>query len=150
LSPQIEQSLKTAAPAGYELDAIGAHDFLTETAWMLEQAGYGVMLPAWWTRKGTKLRLSMRAEVKSPKLQGGGSLSLDQIVQFDWRVALGGELLSFEELQALAKLKSPLVKLRGQWVELNADEIQAALPCATSCRWLWDAPRRLVVWLSMA
>jgi SNF2 family DNA or RNA helicase len=127
LSPQIEQSLKTAAPAGYELDAIGAHDFLTETAWMLEQAGYGVMLPAWWTRKGTKLRLSMRAEVKSPKLQGGGSLSLDQIVQFDWRVALGGELLSFEELQALAKLKSPLVKLRGQWVELNADEIQAAL-----------------------
>lgn len=127
LSPRIEQSLKTAAPGGYDLDAIGAHDFLTEKAWMLEQAGYGVMLPAWWTRKGTKLRLSVRANVKSPKLQGGGGLSLDQIVQFDWQVALGGDLLSLEELQALAKLKSPLVQVRGQWVELNADEIQAAL-----------------------
>lgn len=127
LSPHIERSLKTAAPGGYDLDAIGAHDFLTEKAWMLEQAGYGVMLPAWWTRKGTKLRLSMRANVKSPKLQGGGGLSLDQIVQFDWQVALGGDLLSLEELQALAKLKSPLVQVRGQWVELNADEIQAAL-----------------------
>lgn len=127
LSPNIERSLKTAAPGGYDLDAVGAHDFLTEKAWMLEQAGYGVMLPAWWTRKGTKLRLSMRANVKSPKLQGGGGLSLDQIVQFDWQVALGGELLSLEELQALAKLKSPLVQVRGQWVELNADEIQAAL-----------------------
>ncbi len=127
LSLHIERSLKTAAPGGYDLDAIGAHDFLTEKAWMLEQAGYGVMLPAWWTRKGTKLRLSMRANIKSPKLQGGGGLSLDQIVQFDWQVALGGELLSLEELQALAKLKSPLVQVRGQWVELNADEIQAAL-----------------------
>ena len=35
--------------------------------------------------------------------------------------------MSLEELEALAKLKSPLVKVRGHWVELNADEIQAAL-----------------------
>ncbi|MGH9753224.1 MAG: DEAD/DEAH box helicase, partial [Blastocatellia bacterium] len=127
LSPHIEGSLKTAAPGGYDLDAAGAHDFLTEKAWLLEQAGYSVMLPAWWTRKGTKLRLSMRANVKSPKLQAGSGLTLDRIIQFDWQVALGGEALSLEELQALAKLKSPLVKFRGQWVQLNADEIQAAL-----------------------
>ena len=89
LSQHIERSLKTAAPGGYDLDGIGAHDFLTEKAWLLEQAGYGVMLPAWWTRKGTKLRLSMRANVKSPKLQGSSGLTLDRIVEFDWQVALG-------------------------------------------------------------
>ncbi len=126
-SPSIEQSLKTAAPGGYDLDAVGAHEFLIEKAWLLEQAGYGVMLPAWWTRKGTKLRLSMRANVKSPKLQAGSGLTLDRIVQFEWQVALGGEELSLEELQELARLKSPLVKFRGQWVQLNAEEIQAAL-----------------------
>ena len=49
------------------------------------------MLPAWWTRKGTKLRLTAHAKVKSPKMQGGGGLSLDEIVQFDWEVALGDE-----------------------------------------------------------
>ena len=49
MCPRIEASLKTAAPAGYELDATGAHEFLTETAWGLEQAGFGVLLPAWWT-----------------------------------------------------------------------------------------------------
>ncbi len=127
LSPRIERSLKAAEPGGYDLDAAGAHEFLTEKAWLLEQAGYGVMLPAWWTRKGTKLRLSMRANVKSPKLQAGSGLTLDRIIEFDWQVALGGEALSLEELQALAKLKSPLVRFRGQWVQLNADEIQAAL-----------------------
>src|SRR5215813_1056111 len=126
-SPHIERSLKAAAPGGYDLDSVGAHEFLMEKAWLLEQSGYGVMLPAWWTRKGTKLRLSMRANVKSPKLQGSSGLTLDRIVEFDWQVALGGEELSLKELEELAKLKSPLVRVRGQWVQLSADEIQAAL-----------------------
>jgi SNF2 family DNA or RNA helicase len=127
LSARIEQSLKSSAPGGYDLNSAGAHEFLKEKAWLLEQAGFGVLLPAWWTRKGTKLRLSARANVRSPKMQGGGGLSLNQIIQFDWEVALGGEPLSLKELEALAKLKEPLVRLRGQWVELNAEEIQAAL-----------------------
>jgi SNF2 family DNA or RNA helicase len=127
LNPQIERSLKAATPGGYDLDTVGAHEFLTEKAWLLEQSGFGVMLPAWWSRKGTKQRLSMRANVKSPKMQGSAGLTLDRIVQFEWQVALGGEQLSLQELEALVKLKSPLVKIRGQWVQLNADEIQSAL-----------------------
>jgi SNF2 family DNA or RNA helicase len=127
LSARIERSLKTAAPGGFHLDSVGAHEFLVEEALLLEQANFGVMLPAWWTRKGTKLRLSARANVKSPKMQGGGGLSLDQLIEFNWEVALGGQTLSFKELEMLARLKEPLVKLRGQWVELNAQEIQAAL-----------------------
>jgi SNF2 family DNA or RNA helicase len=127
VSPRVERSLKAAAPGGYELDSTGAHEFLQEQAWMLEQAGFGVMLPAWWTRKGTKLKLSARAVVESPKFQGGGRLTLEEIVQFDWEVALGDERLTLSELEMLARLKSPLVRVRGQWVELNAEEIQAAL-----------------------
>ncbi|OGP86993.1 MAG: helicase SNF2, partial [Deltaproteobacteria bacterium RBG_13_65_10] len=127
ICPRIEASLKTSAPGGYEVDATGAHEFLTDRAAALEQAGFGVMLPAWWTRKGTKLRLSTRANVKSPKMQGGGGLSLNALVRFDWEVALGDERLSYEELQMLAKLKAPLVNVRGQWVQMSAEEIQAAL-----------------------
>lgn len=127
ISPLIEQSLKSAAPAGYGLDATGAFEFLQEKAWLLEQSGFNVMLPAWWTRKGTKLRLSARANVKSPKLQGGGGLSLSEIIKFDYEVALGDQTLTLKELEALAKLKMPLVKIRGQWVQLSAEEIQTAI-----------------------
>ncbi len=127
MCPRIEASLKTAAPAGYELDATGAHEFLTETAWGLEQAGFGVLLPAWWTAKGTKLHLTARAAVKSPKMRGGGGLTLDSLIRFDWEIALGETTLTLEELDALARLKAPLVKIRGQWVQLNAEEIQAAI-----------------------
>jgi SNF2 family DNA or RNA helicase len=127
ICPHIEKSLKTATPGGYMLDTTGAHEFLSEKAWLLEQAGFGVLLPAWWTRKGTKLRLTARANVKSPKMQGGSGLSLEQIVRFNWEVALGDQTLSLQELQTLAKLKAPLVKVRGQWVQLNAEEIKTAL-----------------------
>ncbi len=127
ISARIEDSLRTATPGGYAVDATGAHEFLTEHAWLLEQAGFGVLLPAWWTGKGTKLRLTARATVKSPKMQGGSGLSLDQIIRFNWEVALGDEALSLQELQTLARLKAPLVKVRGQWVQLNGAEIQAAL-----------------------
>ena len=71
ICPRITASLENAKPAGYPLDAAKAHQFLTEESIALEQAGYGVMLPAWWTRKGTKVRLAVRANVKSPKMQGG-------------------------------------------------------------------------------
>jgi hypothetical protein len=124
--PVIEESLKTSAPAGYGLDTMHPHGFLTQDAWMLEQAGFGVLLPAWWTRKGTKLRLSVRANVNSPKMQGGG-LSPRQIITFHWQVALGDQTLTLAELETLAKLKAPLVKVRGQWVQLTAEEIQPAL-----------------------
>ncbi len=127
ISPQLEASLKTETPAGYALDATGAHDFLTEKAWMLEQAGFGVLLPAWWTRKGTKVHVSVRAKVKSPKMQGGSGMGLNVLVSFNWEVAIGDQALSRQELETLARLKAPLVKVRGQWVQLTAEEIKAAL-----------------------
>ncbi len=127
VSPQVEASLTSAAPAGYELDAAGAHAFLTEQAPVLEQAGFGVMLPAWWTRRGVRLRLTARAGVKSPRLKSAGGLTLEEAVRFDWQLALEGEPITLEELEALARLKAPLVKLRGRWVEVNAQDLREAL-----------------------
>ena len=127
LCPRIEQSLRTSQPGGYRLDGAGAHEFLTEKALALDQAGFGVMLPAWWTGKATKLRLTARANVRSPGMQASSGLSLDEVVRFDWEIAIGDESLSLEELELLARLKSPLVKVRGQWVHMNSNEMQVAL-----------------------
>ncbi len=127
ICPEVETSLKTATPQGYALDSTGAYQFLTDKAQALELCGVRVLLPAWWTRKGTKLRLAARAQVRSPQLRGNSGLSLDAIAEFQWQVALGDEVLSLEELQALATLKQPLVRVRGQWVQMSAAEIETAL-----------------------
>ena len=127
ICPGIAASLEDAKLAGHTVDTAKAYEFLTEEAVALEQAGYGVMLPAWWSRKGTKARLVARANVKSPKMQGGSGLSLETIVQFDWEAALGGQKVTVDELEELARIKSPLVRVRGQWMEMNAAEIQSAI-----------------------
>ena len=127
ISAGIASSLETPNPSGYSLDTREAYGFLTESAVNLSQAGFGLLLPGWWTRKGTKTHLNTQAKVKSKQLQTGNGLTLDKIVSFDWEIALGDRTLTVKELQALAKLKAPLVKFRGQWVEVNDVEIRAAL-----------------------
>jgi len=126
--PPVEESLHGPAPAGYATDAHGAHAFLTQSAAALEQAGFGVLLPAWWTGKGTRLRLGVRAQVRSPKMkESGAGVGLEELVHVDWQVALGDEALTLAELQALARMKEPLVRVRGQWVHMTAEEIRTAL-----------------------
>jgi SNF2 family DNA or RNA helicase len=127
ICPHIEASLKRARPAGHELNTREAHEFLTEKAMLLEQAGFGVMLPSWWTGKGAKDRLEVRARIKSPDMRTRGGLTLETLVQFNWEVALGDVDLTREDLETLARLKEPLVRIRGRWVEVNAEEIQAAI-----------------------
>lgn len=123
----VEKSLEQAKPEGFSVDTRAAHTFMTETAWMLEQAGFGIMLPAWWIGKRTRSKLGIRARVESPEFQGESQFSIESLANVKWEIALGSETLTLSELQALAKLKMPLVKVRGQWVHLTAEEIQAAI-----------------------
>ena len=54
-------------------------------------------------------------------------MTLDRVLDVRWEIVLGETGLTPQELLALAKLKAPLVRVRGQWVQLSAVEIQAAL-----------------------
>ena len=52
---------------------------------------------------------------------------MDSVLRFDWEMSLGGQEITVDELETLASMKMPLVKARGQWVEVNADDIQDAI-----------------------
>ncbi len=123
----VADSLQRKRPAGRKLDEAAAYQFLTRESMALEEAGYGIILPAWWTRRGARTKPTVRANVKAPQMQGGSGVSLATNLELNLEVALGDQVMSAQELEALAQLKTPLVKLRGQWVELNAVEIRAAL-----------------------
>ncbi len=127
LYPQIETALKTAKPAVMKLDASGAYGFLREAAPLLEQSGFGVLVPVWWKKPASRLGVKLKTKPQSKKIISSGLLGLDSIVEYEWRIALGDEELSFEDFMKLASLKVPLVKVRGQWVELKPEEIEAAL-----------------------
>ena len=124
--PPITDSLKRKRPGGYRLNIEEAHGFLESQAAALQQAGFGVLLPAWWTRQGTKTRPSIRASAKAQAMQGGSGMTMTSLIDLDVEMALGDDPISVQELEELAELKAPLVRFRGQWVEINADDIRAA------------------------
>jgi len=46
--------LETDQPTGLQLNLEEAFEFLKESAWVLEDAGYKVIVPAWWTPEGRR------------------------------------------------------------------------------------------------
>jgi non-specific serine/threonine protein kinase len=48
-------------------------------------------------------------------------------VDYQWQLSLGDEPLTATELRRLTTLKAPLVRLRGQWVELDPKRLAAGL-----------------------
>ncbi|MFA4836198.1 MAG: DEAD/DEAH box helicase [Dehalococcoidia bacterium] len=125
--PTIEESLKTAHPVGVSLGTEQAYSFLRQSAPLLEQSGFGVLLPPWWQKPTTRLNVKLRVKPREKAQVGTGLLGMDSIVTYNWMIALGNETLSPAEFEKLAELKVPLVKVRGQWVELKPEEIEAAI-----------------------
>ncbi len=126
LFPPIMRSLRTARPDACPLTVDEAYAFLREVGPLLEGSGFGVLVPPWWDKPGA--RLGVRARLQTPNtVLGQGLLNMDSLVQFDWELALGDEPLTYEEFQRLAALKMPLVQVRGRWVLLQPDQVEAAI-----------------------
>jgi SNF2 family DNA or RNA helicase len=126
LFPPLAESMKSKRPTELRVDTGGAYTFLRETAPLLEGAGFGILVPPWWNKKGARLGVKVRLKSKSDTVVAG-RLSLQNLIDYQWKLSLGETELSEAEFNALAKLKSPLVQIRGQWVSLDAEQIEAAI-----------------------
>jgi len=128
LFPELDGELQGAAPASVMLDARAALVFLKETGPLLAGAGFGVLLPDWVRRSRLGLKLTARSRsAAAPGSAAAPAFSLSDLVDFRYELAIGDETLDPAELAELARLKVPLVRLRGQWVELDERHLHAAL-----------------------
>ncbi|MEV0596264.1 DEAD/DEAH box helicase [Nonomuraea cavernae] len=124
LYPELDRALRVAEPDELRLDTAGAFAFLRQAAPLLQAAGFGVQLPRWAGRSRLGLKLTTRTRSQAAASQGFG---LRELVDFRIDLAVGDETISEEELAELARLKVPLVRVRGQWVELDDRQLDAAL-----------------------
>jgi SNF2 family DNA or RNA helicase len=125
--PELAPALRTARPAELILDAEGAYRFLSATAAVLDEAGFGVLLPSWWDRR-RKLGLALSAHTPVDGVVSKTSkFGRNQLVKFRWELAVGDELLTQDEIAALAETKAPLVRLRGQWVAVDPEQLRRGL-----------------------
>jgi hypothetical protein len=130
LYPELDRALRTARPSHLALDTEDAHRFLSTAAPTLGTAGFGVQLPGWWTKPSSRLGLRLTASTPGQPGQvdaGNAALGFDALAEFRYDIAVGGQMLTADELAELAERKAPMVRLRGQWVELDARRLAAAL-----------------------
>jgi superfamily II DNA or RNA helicase len=99
-----------------------AHRFLKAIP-SLEAAGLIVRVPDWWrARRPPRPEVAVRVGEKKPS-----ALGMDALLDFSVAVALGDETLSAAELRALLSSADGLVRVRGQWVELDRQRLREVL-----------------------
>ncbi|PHJ39112.1 hypothetical protein P378_05240 [Desulforamulus profundi] len=110
-----------------KLSEAEAWEFLNADSIKLVAAGYTVLLPKWWQevqKLKPKLKMKTRSSVGSWRER---CLGVEQLLQFDWKLAVGDLELSEEEFRRLAKEKRRLMYIRGQWIILDPAFLQQVL-----------------------
>jgi SNF2 family DNA or RNA helicase len=129
--PELADGLRQPRPCGLELDADGAYRFLSAVAPALDEAGFGVLLPSWWDRRR---QLGLTASAHTPidgVVEKASRFGKDQLLDFRWQLAVGDETLTDAEIAVLAQAKAPLIRLRGQWVAVDPEQLRRGLDFLT-------------------
>ncbi|MCZ6835738.1 MAG: DEAD/DEAH box helicase [Planctomycetota bacterium] len=133
---KIENALNETTPNHLELSTAEAYEFLTDYKPLLEESGFEVIVPDWW--KDPSAQIGARLFIDAPELNmqprtaeeaadASNMVGLQSLVNYQWQIAIGDQPLSMDEFHALAAQNTPLVRLRGRWVEIRPDQIEKAL-----------------------
>jgi non-specific serine/threonine protein kinase len=99
-----------------------AHQFLQAIP-AFEAAGLVVRVPDWWrAKRPPRPEVAVRVGDKKPS-----ALGMDALLDFSVAVALGDETLTAAEVRELMAASGGLVRLRGQWVELDRERLREVL-----------------------
>jgi non-specific serine/threonine protein kinase len=128
LYPALSRALAGPRPAELPLDTAAAHEFLAEVAPLLIGAGFGVVLPGWWSNPKSRLGARLRAGTPSQpgRVDGPPALGQNGLVEFDWRLSIGDQLLTDDEVEGLIERQQPLVRLRGEWMQVDPERLRRA------------------------
>ena len=96
ICPLLWEGLESDQPSAVGIDMETAFDFLKNDAWVLEDAGFKISIPAWWTPKGRqrariRVKASENAAPAQEKATGTGFFSLPSLVQYDYQLSIGGQ-----------------------------------------------------------
>lgn len=128
--PKLWLGMESSEPASVQLSLDEAFAFLKESAWILEDAGFKIIIPAWLTPKGrrrAKIRLRSGSKAKMASSAAQSYFSMESLTAYHYELAIGDEVLTREEWQQLVEAKTPLIHFRGQWMELDRDKMQEML-----------------------
>ncbi|MHB1453768.1 MAG: DEAD/DEAH box helicase [Saccharofermentanales bacterium] len=119
LISELVESGELFSPIKFTADE--AYTFLKEIP-MYEECGVLCRIPHWWKKRSSSIRLMVSVGNKEPSLVG-----MDALMSFDPKLSLDGQDISKEEIEALLLQTAGLSLIKGKWVEVDHDRLQAAL-----------------------
>ncbi|MBP1053389.1 DEAD/DEAH box helicase [Rhodococcus qingshengii] len=117
--PRDEDSLDLLLPTPVVMDLVG------HGAIVLRERGITLLLPRAWNVVSPSLRVRVTSAA-SPIVAENRTVGMDQLLEYDWELALGDKVLTAEEMTRLVDAKSDLVQLRGEWVQADKDVLARA------------------------
>ena len=123
--PSIAKSLDCAAPIDCRLSLEELFTFLRDHVPTILDQGIQIQFPSSWGSISDRPKLAVRGSVRDAgAFSAGGQLSLNDLLDVNWSVSLGDDVLTEDELKTLTELKTPLANIRGRWVLLYRDELE--------------------------
>ncbi|MCI5082723.1 MAG: SNF2-related protein, partial [Saprospiraceae bacterium] len=125
--PQISKSVSSLGKEDLYFDAASFAPVLLNIIPTIRLFGIKVLLPKA-LQKLLRPQLAMDLEGEEDgKVSGSSILSLDSMLRFQWRVAIGDQHLSKEDFEKLVKQLSGIVKLKDEYAFFDEKDIRKLL-----------------------
>ncbi|MFT7599649.1 MAG: hypothetical protein ACI8TP_002584 [Acidimicrobiales bacterium] len=119
--PPLSRLLESGRPTEIELDDEEVDDLLGPLANRLGAAGLSVLVPSELFRA---IDLTPIVASASPVSASGRGLDLASLLELRWDASVDGERLTEAELLELSEAKRSVIRLRDQWVRVDAAGIR--------------------------
>ena len=124
----LDRCLDAAHPTHVDLADDEVAELLDDGASALAAAGITVELPRS-VQGAEERRLRLRLRIGQgtplgPRVEGAGPLALDSLADLRYEAALGDEAVDLDEIEHLVAGGRPLVRWRGSWVRVDADDLE--------------------------
>ena len=128
--PELENLFDDEEKLYLDLNLNEVYKIITQTAYYLQKAQIEVVLPKELVNIVIP-RASINAKVKSSRTKelqdifdnnNSGKISLDDILDFSYEIALGNEKISLEEFNELVANNSGLIKYKNKYVLIDKEE----------------------------
>ncbi len=128
--PELEDLFEDETKLALDLNLNEVYKIITQTAYYLQKAQIEVVLPKELVNIVVP-RASINAKVKTARTQelrdifnnpSSSAISLDDILDFSYEIAIGNEKISLEEFNELVKNNNGLIKYKNKYVLIDQDE----------------------------
>ena len=96
--------------------------FLTHDAPKIRESGIHLILPDWWGSPVRKAQVSLLVREK-PDTDTNSMVGLHTLLNFDYRIAVGDEIIDPAEFRRMVEQKTSVVKAGRRWVTIDQEQI---------------------------